>query len=63
MGTWPGHKAKFVRRFANLQPVRDMGVQSFANAIKDGSFPDPQRESYSMEQAEWTRFLEGVGKE
>ncbi|KAJ7496769.1 ketopantoate hydroxymethyltransferase [Mycena latifolia] len=60
MGTWLGHKAKFVRRFANLQTAREIGVQSFANAIKDGSFPDPQRESYSMDKAEWTRFMEEV---
>lgn len=58
MGTWLGHKAKFVRRFANLQTAREMGVQSYAAAVKDGSFPDPQRESYAIDQAEWTRFLE-----
>ncbi|KAJ6491704.1 3-methyl-2-oxobutanoate hydroxymethyltransferase PanB [Mycena vitilis] len=58
MGTWLGHKAKFVRRFANLQEAREAGVQSFASAIKDGSFPDPQRESYTIDKAEWTRFLD-----
>ncbi|KAJ7935258.1 ketopantoate hydroxymethyltransferase [Mycena leptocephala] len=61
MGTWLGHKAKFVRRFANLQAAREIGVQNYASAVKDGSFPDPQRESYAMEQAEWTRFLEQMG--
>ncbi|KAJ7072709.1 3-methyl-2-oxobutanoate hydroxymethyltransferase PanB [Mycena amicta] len=58
MGTWHGHKAKFVRRFANLQTERDVGVQNYAQAVKDGSFPDPQRESYTMEQSEWMHFLE-----
>ncbi|KAJ7655680.1 ketopantoate hydroxymethyltransferase [Mycena polygramma] len=58
MGTWLGHKAKFVRRFANLQEAREAGVQSYARAIKDGSFPDPQRESYTIDKAEWTRFLD-----
>ncbi|KAF7350982.1 3-methyl-2-oxobutanoate hydroxymethyltransferase [Mycena sanguinolenta] len=62
MGTWLGHKAKFVRRFANLQTARDTGVQSYASAVKDGSFPDPQRESYTLDQAEWTRFLEEMDK-
>jgi len=63
MGTWLGHKAKFVRRFANLQTARELGVQSYANAVKDGSFPDPQRESYTIDQAEWTRFLEEMDQE
>ncbi|KAF7297992.1 3-methyl-2-oxobutanoate hydroxymethyltransferase [Mycena chlorophos] len=58
MGTWNGHKAKFVRRFANLQSVRDDGVRAYAQAVKDGSFPDPQRESYTIDQDEWARFLE-----
>ncbi|KAJ7647784.1 3-methyl-2-oxobutanoate hydroxymethyltransferase PanB [Roridomyces roridus] len=58
MGTWNGHKAKFVRRFANLQAAREQGVQGYADAVKDGSFPDPVRESYTIQQAEWTRFLE-----
>ncbi|KAJ6590005.1 ketopantoate hydroxymethyltransferase [Mycena vulgaris] len=62
MGTWLGHKAKFVRRFGNLQTAREMGVQSYADAVKDGSFPDPHRESYAMDPAEWTRFLEEVGR-
>ncbi|KAJ7771983.1 ketopantoate hydroxymethyltransferase [Mycena maculata] len=62
MGTWLGHKAKFVRRFANLQAARELGVQSFANAVKDGSFPDPVRESYTIDPAEWTKFLEEMSK-
>ncbi|KAJ7104579.1 3-methyl-2-oxobutanoate hydroxymethyltransferase PanB [Mycena crocata] len=62
MGTWLGHKAKFVRRFANLQSAREAGVKSFADAIKDGSFPDPQRESYGVDQEEWTRFLEEMSR-
>ncbi|KAJ7188811.1 ketopantoate hydroxymethyltransferase [Mycena filopes] len=63
MGTWLGHKAKFVRRFANLQTAREMGVQSYASAVKDGSFPDPQRESYTIDEAEWTRFLAEMDRE
>ncbi|KAJ7350679.1 3-methyl-2-oxobutanoate hydroxymethyltransferase PanB [Mycena albidolilacea] len=63
MGTWLGHKAKFVRRFANLQTAREIGVQSYASAVKDGSFPDPQRESYTIDKAEFARFLEAMEKE
>ncbi|KAJ3504029.1 hypothetical protein NLJ89_g8159 [Agrocybe chaxingu] len=58
MGTWSGHKAKFVRRFANMKEVRDNGVQRYCEAVKDGSFPDPETESYTMDKIEWAKFME-----
>jgi 3-methyl-2-oxobutanoate hydroxymethyltransferase len=58
MGTWSGHKAKFVRRFANLKEVRDTGVQNYAEAVKAGTFPDPETESYTTDQEQWERFME-----
>jgi len=58
MGTWSGHKAKFVRRFANLKEVRDQAVQGFGEAVREGRFPDPETESYSMDKNEWDRFME-----
>jgi len=58
MGTWSGHKAKFVRRFANLKEVRDQAVQGFGEAVKEGRFPHPEAESYSMDKSEWDRFME-----
>ncbi|TFK74653.1 ketopantoate hydroxymethyltransferase [Pluteus cervinus] len=57
MGTWPGHKAKFVRRFADLKGARDIGLQNYTSAVKNGSFPNDS-ESYSMDEAEWNKFLE-----
>jgi 3-methyl-2-oxobutanoate hydroxymethyltransferase len=63
MGTWSGHKAKFVRRFANLKEVRDQAVQSFGEAVKEGTFPDPEAESYSMDKGEWARFMENESNE
>lgn len=58
MGSWNGHKAKFVRRFADVKAERTIGVQKFAEAVKTGIFPDKESESYAMEAAEWTRFIE-----
>ncbi|KDR75487.1 hypothetical protein GALMADRAFT_247927 [Galerina marginata CBS 339.88] len=58
MGTWSGHKAKFVRRFGNLKEVRDNAVQSYGEAVRTGAFPDPETESYAMDKNEWERFLE-----
>ncbi|KAF9449545.1 ketopantoate hydroxymethyltransferase [Macrolepiota fuliginosa MF-IS2] len=58
MGTWSGHKAKFVRRFADLKTIRDNGVQNYNEAVRNGSFPNPEAESYSMDAAEWVKFVE-----
>jgi 3-methyl-2-oxobutanoate hydroxymethyltransferase len=58
MGTWSGHKAKFVRRFADLKNVRDNGVKNYNEAVRNCSFPDPEAESYSMDPSEWVKFLE-----
>ncbi len=58
MGTWAGHKAKFVRRFADLKTIRDTGVMNYNEAVRNGSFPDPEVESYSMDPVEWGRFLD-----
>ncbi|KAF8799730.1 ketopantoate hydroxymethyltransferase [Phlegmacium glaucopus] len=58
MGTWSGHKAKFVRRFANMKEARDMGVHNYAEAVRTGTFPDPETESYTADQTQWARFME-----
>jgi len=57
MGTWTGHKAKFVRRFADVRREWEKGVAGYASAVRDGTFPDGERESYRMEQGEWERFI------
>ncbi|KAG6857757.1 hypothetical protein H0H87_004173 [Tephrocybe sp. NHM501043] len=57
MGTWPGHKAKFVRRFADLQTPRDYGVAGYTTAVREGLFP-ADAESYSMDKDEWERYEE-----
>jgi 3-methyl-2-oxobutanoate hydroxymethyltransferase len=57
MGTWGGHKAKFVRSFGNLKAERDSAIQNYAEAVKLGTFPDENTESYSMDKAIWAEFL------
>lgn len=61
LGTYAGHKPKFARRFAELKPLRDGGVHKYAEAVRSGSFPDAQAESYGMEEEEWERFINMVG--
>ena len=57
MGTWSGHKAKFVRQFANLRGVRDTGVHNYAEAVRARMFPNPETESYTADETEWARFM------
>ena len=57
LGTWEGHKAKFVRRFADLKTPEDDGVVAFIEAVRSRSFPG-EKESYSIADEEWRRFLE-----
>jgi len=57
MGMWSGHKAKFVRTFANVKREATSGINGYAEAVRQGLFP-AQAESYPMEEAEWAKFLE-----
>ncbi|KAK1231653.1 cell wall biogenesis and architecture protein [Marasmius sp. AFHP31] len=52
MGTWSGHKAKFVRRFGNVQAERDSAIQKFGEAVRSRSFPN-ESESYTSDKVEW----------
>lgn len=52
MGTWSGHKAKFVRRFGDVKSERDSAIQNFAEAVRERSFP-AESESYTSEKVDW----------
>ncbi|PSS05557.1 hypothetical protein PHLCEN_2v3727 [Hermanssonia centrifuga] len=56
MGTWHGHKAKFVRRFGDVKGEVDKGVKGYMQAVRDRSFPAPA-ESYDITPDEWNKFL------
>lgn len=62
MGTWHGHKAKFVRRFADCHAEAQRGVTAYVEATRAGTFPDASVEGYEMDPAEWERFMELEGK-
>lgn len=57
MSTWSGHKAKFVRRFSNVQGEIREGVTGFISAVREGTFPDPKKEAYEMDRSEWDLLL------
>ncbi|KAI0644869.1 ketopantoate hydroxymethyltransferase-domain-containing protein [Trametes meyenii] len=61
VGTWHGHQAKFVRRFADVKAEADRGVKAYMEAVRERSFP-ALSESYGMPKAEWERFEELAGE-
>jgi len=56
MGTWSGHKAKFVRRFGDVKSEVEESVHGFMDAVRNKTFPAPE-ESYEMKSEEWERFV------
>ncbi|KAG9312154.1 ketopantoate hydroxymethyltransferase-domain-containing protein [Chiua virens] len=63
LGTWHGHKAKFVRHFADVRKEVERGVSAYVHAVKDGSFPNPEREGYAIDSTEWESFLRAQRQE
>lgn len=57
MTTWEGHKAKFVRRFADVGAEQKKGVEGFIEAVRQRQFPN-ESESYDIEPHEWQTFLD-----
>jgi len=56
LGEWKGHQAKFVRRFAEVGDLAETGSKAYVDAVKDGSFPDAEKEGYDMLQGEWEKL-------
>ena len=56
MGTWGGHKAKFVRRFSDVKTEVEKGVTNYIQAVRSRTFP-AAAESYEMQPGEWEKFL------
>lgn len=60
IGTWGGHKAKFVRRFGDVRGEVERGVKAYVQAVRDRSFPAAS-ESYEMPAEEAKRFHQLTG--
>ena len=61
MGTWSGHQARFVRRFADVGAEVERGVKAYMEAVRERSFP-ALSESYRMPKDEWERFEQLAGE-
>lgn len=62
MGTWEGHKAKFVRRFSDVGRVSREGVSAYAEGVRSRNFPDAEKEGYGMGDEEFQRFMDMEGR-
>jgi 3-methyl-2-oxobutanoate hydroxymethyltransferase len=62
LGTWSGHKAKFVRRFGDVRSEIERGVKGYTDEVRARTFPS-LHESYDMPSEEWDRFLQLVDAE
>ncbi|KDN47938.1 hypothetical protein RSAG8_03358, partial [Rhizoctonia solani AG-8 WAC10335] len=58
LGVWSGHKAKFVRRFAEIGSATAEGMNAYTKAVRERSFPAVDTESYEMDSDEWEKFAE-----
>ncbi|KAJ1025200.1 hypothetical protein NDA16_002705 [Ustilago loliicola] len=59
---------KFVRNFSqpsttSIGALRIAAIQAYTQAVRDGTFPDDNKEGYKMNSAEWKAFLELVGRQ
>ena len=52
-----------MRHFADVRKEVDRGVTAYVRAVKDGSFPNPEREGYAIDPIEWESFLHTQAKE
>ncbi|MGH9421300.1 MAG: 3-methyl-2-oxobutanoate hydroxymethyltransferase [Thermoanaerobaculia bacterium] len=62
LGMYDGHKAKFVRRYANIADEMRAAIEHYLSDVRDGSFPDDEKESFHAASADELRELYGEGK-
>ena len=61
LGAYPGHKPKFVKRYANLRDEALKGLRAYAEEVRSRRFPIEDEHTYSIPQEEleeFARYLE-----
>jgi len=61
LGIYDGHQAKFVRRYANIADDMRTAIEHYLSDVRDGSFPDAQKESFHAASTDDLRALYGEG--
>jgi 3-methyl-2-oxobutanoate hydroxymethyltransferase len=60
LGIREGRGARFVQRYAELQPEMDAGVAAFAADVRSRAYPAPEH-GYAIEDAELAAFEAALG--
>jgi 3-methyl-2-oxobutanoate hydroxymethyltransferase len=61
LGLYDGHTPKFVRRYANIADDMRTAIEHYLADVRDGSFPDDEKESFHAASANELRALYGEG--
>ncbi|HXH39802.1 MAG TPA: 3-methyl-2-oxobutanoate hydroxymethyltransferase [Thermoanaerobaculia bacterium] len=61
LGIYDGHTAKFVRRYANIADDMRTAIEHYLADVRDGNFPDEEKESFHAASADELRSLYGEG--
>jgi 3-methyl-2-oxobutanoate hydroxymethyltransferase len=57
LGIYDGHTPKFVRQYAHIAQDMQTALEGFLSDVRDGSFPDPTKESFHMASDEELKRL------
>ena len=57
LGLYAGHKARFVKQYANVQEQMIEGVRAFAEDVRERRYPEPEH-GYTMAPDELERLHE-----
>jgi len=57
LGIYDGHTPKFVRRYADIAQDMQGALETFLSDVRDGRFPDEEKESFHMASEEELRRL------
>ncbi len=57
LGIYDGHTAKFVRQYAHIAQEMQKALESYLHDVRDGSFPDDEKESFHMASDEELKRL------
>src|SRR5437660_6785197 len=61
LGLYDDHTPKFVRRYATLGEEMRVAIEHYLADVRDGSFPDDEKESFHAASADELRALYGEG--
>ena len=61
LGLYDGHTPKFVRRYATIADDMRTAIEHYLADVRDGSFPDDEKESFHAASADELRALYGEG--